>query len=106
MYRFILGLLSLFLTTIISAQELRQPFDFPILLSGSFGELRNNHFHSGIDFKTQGAEGKPVRAVQAGYISRISVSPWGYGNALYLDHPEQTTTLTAHLQRFIPEVAA
>ena len=106
MYRFILGLLSLFLTTIISAQELRQPFDFPILLSGSFGELRNNHFHSGIDFKTQGAEGKPVRAVQSGYISRISVSPWGYGLALYLDHPDQTTTVYAHLQRFIPEVAA
>ena len=48
----------------ISAQQLRQPFDFPILLSGNFGELRSNHFHSGIDFKTQGVEGKPIHAVQ------------------------------------------
>ena len=47
----------------VFGQSIRQPFDFPILLSGSFGELRSNHFHSGIDFKTQGAEGKPIRAV-------------------------------------------
>lgn len=87
-------------------QELRQPFDFPALLSGSFGELRSNHFHSGIDFKTQGVEGKAVHAVQSGYVSRISVSPWGYGLALYLDHPDGTTTVYAHLQRFIPEINA
>ena len=89
----------------VFGQSIRQPFDFPILLSGSFGELRSNHFHSGIDFKTQGAEGKPIRAVLPGYVSRISVSPWGYGNALYLDHPDGTTTVYAHLQRFTPEVA-
>lgn len=89
----------------ISAQQLRQPLDLPILLSGNFGELRNNHFHSGIDFKTQGVEGKPVHAVQDGYVSRISVSPWGYGNGLYLTHPDGTTTVYAHLQRFAPAIA-
>ncbi|MGM9760213.1 MAG: M23 family metallopeptidase [Parabacteroides sp.] len=87
-------------------QELRNPFDFPILLSGNFGELRSNHFHSGIDFKTQGVEGKAVHAVQEGYVSRISVSPWGYGNALYLTHPDGTTTVYGHLQRFIPAIAS
>lgn len=88
-----------------NAQELRNPFDFPILLSGSFGELRNNHFHSGIDFKTEGAEGKPIHAVQEGYVSRISVSAWGYGNALYLTHPDGTTTVYGHLQKFAGKIA-
>lgn len=87
-------------------QELPNPFDFPILLSGNFGELRANHFHSGIDFKTQGAEGKAIRAVADGFVSRVSVSPGGYGNALYVDHPDGTTTVYAHLQRFTADVAA
>ena len=82
------------------AQELPNPFDFPILLSGSFGELRSNHFHSGIDFKTQGVEGKAIHAVKEGYVARISISPWGYGNALYLAHPDGTTTVYGHLQRY------
>ncbi|RHJ78009.1 M23 family metallopeptidase [Parabacteroides sp. AM08-6] len=89
----------------ICAQQLRQPLDIPILLSGNFGELRSNHFHSGIDFKTQGAEGKAVHAVQDGYVSRISVSPWGYGNGLYLTHPDGTTTVYGHLQRYAPKIA-
>ncbi len=82
------------------SQELRNPFDFPILLSGNFGELRSNHFHAGLDFKTQGVEGKPVHAVADGYISRISVSPWGYGNALYINHPDGKTTVYGHLQKY------
>ena len=90
----------------IEAQELLNPFDFPILLSGSFGELRSNHFHSGIDFKTQGAEGKAIHAVQEGYVARIAVSPWGYGNALYLAHPDGTTTVYGHLQRFNARIAS
>ena len=72
MYKLYIAILFFFIQT-ISAQQLSQPFDFPILLSGNFGELRNNHFHSGIDFKTQGVEGKPVHTVQEGYVSRISV---------------------------------
>ena len=104
MYKIYVAIFAICLQT-LHAQQLRQPFDFPILLSGNFGELRNNHFHSGIDFKTQGVEGKAVHAVQEGYISRRSVSPWGYGNALYLTHPDGTTTVYGHLQRFIPSIA-
>ncbi len=100
---FFLFLLSGILS--ISGQTLPNPFNFPILLSGNFGELRANHFHSGIDFKTQGAEGKPVHAVEKGYVSRISVSPGGYGNGLYITHPNGTTTVYGHLQRFSTKIA-
>ncbi|WP_075558639.1 M23 family metallopeptidase [Parabacteroides timonensis] len=89
-----------------NAQEFRKPLDIPILLSGNFGELRSNHFHSGIDFKTQGVEGKPIHSVQDGYVSRISVSPWGYGNGLYITHPNGTTTVYGHLQKFSSKIAA
>ena len=106
--RYITSLLLLIgeLSFFTNAQELRNPFDFPILLSGNFGELRNNHFHSGIDFKTQGTEGKPIHAVQEGYVSRISVSPWGYGNALYLSHPDGTTTVYGHLLKYSKKIEA
>lgn len=105
-YSILLNIILFLIGTIHpSAQELRNPFDFPILLSGNFGELRGNHFHAGIDFKTQGAEGKAVRAVEDGYVSRISVSPWGYGNALYIVHPNGLTTVYGHLQRFADSIA-
>ena len=67
---YLAGLFAIIGSHIINtnAQQLRNPFDFPILLSGNFGELRSNHFHSGIDFKTQGVEGKPVHTVQEGYV--------------------------------------
>ena len=91
---YLAGLFAIIGSHIINtnAQQLRNPFDFPILLSGNFGELRSNHFHSGIDFKTQGVEGKPVHTVQEGYVSRISVSPWGYGNGLYITHRIRPST--------------
>ncbi len=88
------------------AQKALSPIDIPIYLSGNFGELRTNHFHSGIDFKTQGKIGLPIRAVKNGYISRIFVSPWGYGRALYIDHPDGTTTLYGHLDHFAKEIEA
>ena len=88
------------------AQQLRKPMDIQVLLSGNFGELRSNHFHSGIDFKTQGVEGKPIHSVQDGYVSRISVSPWGYGNGLYITHPDGTTTVYGHLQKFSQKITA
>lgn len=99
-------LLSGIISTTAEAQQLRKPMDHPILLSGNFGELRSNHFHSGIDFKTQGVEGKPIHAVQDGYVSRISVSPWGYGNGLYITHPDGTTTVYGHLQKFSKKITA
>lgn len=88
------------------AQGLLPPLDGTMLLSGNFGELRATHFHSGVDIKTGGVEGRPVRCVQDGTVSRVCVSPTGYGNALYIDHPDGTTTVYAHLQRFEPRVAA
>ncbi|MCH5327877.1 MAG: M23 family metallopeptidase [Coprobacter sp.] len=78
------------------------PLKIPLLLSGNFGELRGNHFHTGLDFKTQGRTGLPVYAADDGYVSRINVSPYGYGQALYIDHPSGITTVYAHLDRYAP----
>lgn len=80
------------------------PVNIPLLLSANFGELRIDHFHSGVDIKTQGVTGKEVVAAASGYIYRISVSPGGFGNALYIKHPSGYTTLYGHLERFIPEI--
>lgn len=80
------------------------PVKIPMLLSGSFAELRSNHFHSGIDIKTQGTTGIPVYSVTDGYVSRIVVSPSGYGRALYINHPNGTTTVYGHLLRFSPAI--
>ncbi len=74
--------------------------DIPPSLSGNFGELRNNHFHSGIDFKTQGKTGFPVKSVKDGYVSRIFVSPTGFGRAIYVNHPDGTMTVYGHVERF------
>ena len=81
------------------------PLDIPIYLSATFGELRPNHLHAGLDIKTQGVEGKKVYAVADGYISRIGVSPYGYGNVLYITHYDGYTSVYAHLQRFSGEIA-
>lgn len=82
-----------------------KPVDIPIQLSATFGELRPNHLHAGLDIKTQGVEGKKVFAVADGYISRIGVSPYGYGNVLYITHYDGYTSVYAHLQRFSGEIA-
>lgn len=76
-----------------------QPMDIPLDLSGNFMEPRSNHFHSGLDMRTQGREGIPVRAVADGWVSRIKISPWGYGKAVYIDHEDGHTTVYGHLQR-------
>ncbi len=78
----------------------RSPVDIPILLSGNFAELRSNHFHAGIDIKTQGKEGFMIYAVQEGYISRIKVTPGGYGKAIYITHPDGYTSVYAHLKEY------
>ncbi len=84
--------------------EFRNPLGITNYLAGNFAELRNNHFHSGIDIKTNQKEGFNVYAVGDGYISRINVSPRGYGNALYIDHPNGYTSVYGHLQKFSPEI--
>ena len=104
-------LLSLFFSAIalgVVAQEYPeygQPLDIPIYLSATFGEIRPNHIHAGLDIKTQGVEGKKVYAVADGYVSRIGVSPYGYGNVLYITHYDGYTSVYAHLQRFSGEIA-
>ena len=80
------------------------PLDIPMILSGSFGELRNNHFHSGLDIKTQQRSGVPVYAPADGYVSRIKVGHYGYGKALYIKHPNGYSTVYAHLQKFEPAI--
>ncbi len=77
-----------------------KPLDIPMLLSGSFGELRSNHFHSGLDIKTQQKEGFPVYAPADGFVKRIKVSHFGYGKALYIQHPNGYNTVYAHLQSY------
>lgn len=100
------ALLSLLCTITLTAQiTYRSPLDIPLVLSANFGELRPNHFHSGIDLKTQGVINKPVYAIADGYISRISVSPSGYGLAIYIDHPNGQTSVYGHLEKFAPKVA-
>lgn len=100
------SLILLFGSVTLSAfsQQYRSPVDFPLSLSANFGELRNNHFHSGIDMKTQGVTGKPVLSVEDGYISRINISPGGYGWAIYVAHPNGQTSVYGHLDRFAPKI--
>ena len=80
------------------------PLDIPIILAGTFGELRSNHFHSGIDIKTQQRQGLPVYAINDGSVVRIKVSLWGYGKVLYVAHPNGYTSVYGHLQKFSPEI--
>lgn len=81
-------------------------FVFPInpgkraSLSGTYGDIRFNHFHAGLDIRTGGVEGLPVYAAADGYVSRIGISPGGYGNALYITHPNGYTTVYGHLKEF------
>lgn len=74
------------------------PLDIPLDVSGSFGELRSNHFHAGLDLKTNGKTGLAVHAVADGYVSRIKISTWGYGKAIYITHPNGYTTVYGHLE--------
>ena len=78
----------------------RSPIGIPILLSGNFGELRSNHFHSGLDIKTNGTINYRIYAIEDGFISRINISHWGYGKAIYVDHPNGYTSVYAHLNHF------
>jgi murein DD-endopeptidase MepM/ murein hydrolase activator NlpD len=115
--KFSISICLLFASTFVQAQQIfstnkypitdfGQPLDItPPALAGSFGEIRGNHFHSGIDFRTNQREGYPVYAVADGYISRLRVQNSGFGQALYINHPNGFTTVYGHLQRFSPKIA-
>ena len=93
--------IATFLISLQSLAQYTEPFDFKMLLSGTFGELRSNHFHAGIDIKTEGVEGQKVKAIADGYVSRIKVSTWGYGKVIYITHPQTGhTSVYAHLKKF------
>lgn len=108
-YCFSLSLILL-LSSLANSQELQsnkypqnyfmRPLDLPPIIAGNFGELRTNHFHSGLDLKTNQREGYPVYASADGYISRIRVQIGGGGNALYINHPNGYTTVYMHLKSF------
>lgn len=103
MKHFVLLFFFIIMNPIYSQEDSLQysnPLDIPMYLSGNFGELRSNHFHTGMDIKTQGREGFPVKSVQDGWVSRINVALSGYGNAIYIDHPNGQTSVYAHLQKF------
>ena len=107
-------ILSLFLSTtlFVNAQNnypqdyFGSPLEVPLILAGNFGEMRSNHFHSGLDIKTQQREGLRVIAPADGFVSRIKVAHFGYGKALYITHPNGYTTVYGHLQNFSPEIEA
>lgn len=80
------------------------PLDPPIIITGTFGEIRDNHFHSGIDISTEEDEGLPIMAAADGYVSRIKVSSDGYGKALYITHPNGYVTVYGHLQKFMASI--
>jgi hypothetical protein len=105
------ALLSFTVSAQPKSQHPHNYFLFPIkpgqanTLSGNMGEIRPNHFHAGLDIRTDQREGLPVHASADGYIYRVKVSSFGYGNIIYVRHPNGYTTLYAHLQRFMPELA-
>lgn len=111
MFRFLAVAFALATTLLsvaaLSAAQIADPksYIYPIkdvarLYAGSFGEMRPGHFHSGVDIKSDGESGKQIVSAAKGYVSRISVSPYGFGKALYVAHPNGTTTVYAHLLKF------
>lgn len=107
-----LTFLCVFLGTMVQAQfsenpaypkgYFRNPLGISMSLSGNFGELRPNHYHMGLDLKTERRENLPVYAAAEGYISRIKVEPGGFGRAIYVNHPNGFTTVYCHLNNFFP----
>lgn len=98
-------LICSFLALTSYGQNYRFPLDRTLSMSANFGELRSNHFHSGIDLRVGGVSGAKVYAIEDGFISRIYVSPTGYGKALYIEHPTGHTSVYGHLDRFAGKIA-
>ena len=100
--------LVLFSYSKVCAQDslkFRYPLDVTMSLSGNYGELRGGHFHNGIDFRVGGVVGAPIYATERGYISRIVVSPSGYGNGLYITHPNGYVSVYGHMHNFREDIA-
>jgi hypothetical protein len=101
------GALTMQQTTIDYRADMVLPVDIPIILAGNFGELRPNHFHSGLDIKTNGKEGYKLYAIADGYVARIKTGTTGYGKVLYINHPDLgITSVYAHCQNFVGQIGA
>jgi murein DD-endopeptidase MepM/ murein hydrolase activator NlpD len=83
----------------------RQPLDIPMQLVANFGEIRANHWHMGLDIRTQHRVNLPVHAAAEGYIARVSIEPGGFGQAIYINHPNGYTTVYGHLNSFVAALA-
>lgn len=83
-------------------QYFRNPLNIPMQLVANFGELRTNHWHMGLDIRTQQRENLPVVAAAEGFIARVKIEPGGFGRAIYINHPNGFTTVYAHLNAFAP----
>ena len=101
---YLLTIFFLYASIINSQNSGDYPLEIPIILSGTFGELRPNHFHAGIDIKTKGTEGFKVYSIGDGYVSRIQITHGGYGKALYIKHDNGQSSVYAHLQKFSPKI--
>ena len=100
-------LVTLVLSVSAWAQERPiRPLDVPMSFAGTYGELRHDHFHGGLDWRVGGQVGDPIHAVKSGWVSRVSVSVWGYGNGLYITHPDGTTSVYGHMLGFRDDIAA
>ena len=97
-------LIIFFSSNNVFSQDRLYPVDIPILLSGTFGEFRKTHFHSGIDIKTRGKEGLRVRSIEDGDLVRVKISTSGYGKAAYIRHYDGTTSVYAHLKKFSSKI--
>lgn len=91
-------------STNYSRNYFRSPLLIPTSLAGNFGDLRTNHYHMGLDFRTGGQENATVVAAADGYVSHVRIEPYGYGRAIFITHPNGLTTLYAHLNAFMPEL--
>src|SRR5438067_1855145 len=80
----------------------RNPLNIPMQLVANFGEIRTNHWHMGLDIRTQQRVNLPVYAAADGYVARVVVETMGFGQAIYINHPNGYTTLYAHLNAFFP----
>jgi murein DD-endopeptidase MepM/ murein hydrolase activator NlpD/3',5'-cyclic AMP phosphodiesterase CpdA len=97
--------LSLFAPVTYPQGYFRNPLDFPMSLAANFGELRPNHYHMGLDIRTQHKENQPVHAAADGYVARVEIEPAGFGQAIYIRHPNGYTTVYGHLNQFFPALA-
>ncbi len=100
-----LSLISAFATAQTSSDpQYEVPLKSAYRISGTYGELRGNHYHAGLDMGTMGVENIEVHAAEAGWVSRVKVGPYGYGRALYIDHPDGHTTVYGHLNGFATKI--